>query len=182
VTWTIQYLDARLPVANVAARVLIHVLGIYGDRVQLITEKRHPLSVCGNGLREKNMTNVLKSPNNSNRRTCWNLARADAKWKQGRVQPVRLTGAVSVLFGSQVSWRGHYCKRDEHTSQRFCDKTTGRQNGLMSQTLFSELNKIMVIKVTFVGFRRGISPSWIRPRVEGTKWPPVPLTQLHKSS
>jgi len=28
----------------------------------------------------------------------------------GRIQPVKLGGAVSVIFGSQVSLRVHYCK------------------------------------------------------------------------
>jgi len=32
---------------------------------------------------------------------------------QGRIQPVSLRGAISVIFGSQVSLRVYYCKRDE---------------------------------------------------------------------
>jgi len=34
-------------------------------------------------------------------------------YEQGQIQPVRLWGAIAVIFGSQVSIRVHYCKRDE---------------------------------------------------------------------
>ena len=34
----------------------------------------------------------------------------------------------------------------------------GRKNGLISRILFSEMYKIMVNKVTFVGFRGAIAP------------------------
>ena len=33
--------------------------------------------------------------------------------KQGRIQPVSLGRAISMIFGSQVSLQVHYCKRDE---------------------------------------------------------------------
>jgi len=32
---------------------------------------------------------------------------------QGRIQPGSLGGTISVIFGSQISLRVHYCKRDE---------------------------------------------------------------------
>jgi len=44
--------------------------------------------------------------------------------------------------------------------------SSGRQNGFISRMLFFELCKIMVNKVTFVGFRGSIIPiasSWIHP-------------------
>jgi len=31
-------------------------------------------------------------------------------WVQGRIQPVRVGGAISVIFGGQASLRVHYCK------------------------------------------------------------------------
>jgi len=44
---------------------------------------------------------------------------------QGRIQPVSLGGAISVIFGSQVLLRVHHCKTDEvqYTSQYYCDTT-----------------------------------------------------------
>jgi len=40
----------------------------------------------------------------------------------GQIQPIRLRGAISVIFVSQVSLRVHYFKM-KYTSQHFCDKT-----------------------------------------------------------
>ena len=62
-----------------------------------------------------------------------------------------LRGAISVIFGSQVLLRFHYCRRDAVYFTTLLWKTNGRQNGFIS--LFSELYKVMVNKVTFVGFR-----------------------------
>jgi len=59
-------------------------------------------------------------------------------------------GAISVIFGSQVSLRVLYCKRDDVYFAT-------RQNGLTSRLPFSELYKIMMNEVAFVGFR-GRSP------------------------
>jgi len=35
------------------------------------------------------------------------------RFVQGRIQPVRLGGAISAIFGSEVSLRVHYCRKDE---------------------------------------------------------------------
>jgi len=56
-------------------------------------------------------------------------------------------------FGRQVSLRVHYCKRDEVYFTTLLRQNNGRQNGLISRMLFSELFKLMVNKVTFIGFR-----------------------------
>ena len=58
-------------------------------------------------------------------------------------------------FGRQVSLRVHYCKRDEVYFTTLLRQNNGRQNGLISRMLFSELFKLMVNKVTFIGFRGG---------------------------
>ena len=75
-------------------------------------------------------------------------------------------GAISVIFGSQVSLRIHFCKRDGVYLTTLLWQNSLRQNGLISRMLFSELHKIIVKKVTFVGFRGAIAPiasPWIRP-------------------
>ena len=82
---------------------------------------------------------------------------------QWRIQPVRLGGTISVIFGSQVSLRVHYCTRDEVYFTTLLWENSGRKNGLTSPMLFSELYKIVVNKVTFAGFRGERSPPWIRP-------------------
>jgi len=48
-------------------------------------------------------------------------------------------GAISVIFGSQVLLRVHCCKTDEvyFTAQLW--QNNGRQSGLVSRVLFSEL-------------------------------------------
>jgi len=62
-------------------------------------------------------------------------------------------GAISEIFGSQVSLRVLYCKKDDVYFTNLLRQNNGRQNGLTSQMLFSYLYKIIVNKVTFVGFR-----------------------------
>ena len=51
-------------------------------------------------------------------------------------------GAISVIFGSQVSLRVHYCERDEvaNTSTLLWENN-GRQNGLIWRMLFSKFSK-----------------------------------------
>jgi len=51
-----------------------------------------------------------------------------------------------------------FVRETKYTSQHCCDKTIDGKIGLISRTLFSELYKIMVKKVTFVGFRGAIAP------------------------
>ena len=76
-------------------------------------------------------------------------------------------GAISGIFASQVSVCVHYCKKDEVYFTTLLWRNNGQQNDLISRMLFSELYKIMVKKVTFIGFRAGRSPQspppWIRP-------------------
>jgi len=46
----------------------------------------------------------------------WRIERKSNKMgrsKAGWIQPIRLEGVISVLCGSQISLRVHYCKRDE---------------------------------------------------------------------
>jgi len=74
-------------------------------------------------------------------------------------QPVILGGAISATFGIQVSLCAHDCKRDEVYFTTVLRQSSGRQNGLISRMLFSELYKIMVKKVAFVGFRGGDRPN-----------------------
>ena len=86
-----------------------------------------------------------------------------APWLQGPWGPcltglianMALGGEISVIFGGQVSSCVHYCKRDEVYFTTLLWQNSGRQNGLISRKLFTELHKITVKKVTFVGFRRG---------------------------
>jgi len=49
----------------------------------------------------------------------------------------------------------------KYTSQHRCDKTKDDKSLMLR--LFSKLYKIIAKKVTFVGFRRGRPPPWIRP-------------------
>ena len=83
----------------------------------------------------------------------------------------KISGAISVIFGNQVSLRVHYCKRDEVHFTTLLWQNNGWQNCLKPRTLFSEFYKIVVNKVNFVGFRWGgaigaIAPTWIRPWVK----------------
>jgi len=73
---------------------------------------------------------------------------------QEQIQPaVRLgVGAISIIFGSKVSLRVHYCKRDEDNFSTLLWQNSGRQNGLISRMLFYELYKVMLNKATFAGF------------------------------
>ena len=73
-------------------------------------------------------------------------------------------GTISVIFSSQVSLRVYFVRGLKYTSQHRCDNKIGRQNGLIWRMLFSELYKIVVKKVTFVGFKedRPNRPHWIR--------------------
>jgi len=72
--------------------------------------------------------------------------------KRGRIQPVSVGGAISAILGSQDSFRVHYCKKDEVYFTALLWQSNGQQNALISQILFSELQKIMVKRATFVGF------------------------------
>jgi len=72
---------------------------------------------------------------------------------QVRIKSVNLGGAISVVFGSQVSLRLHYYEKDEVCFTTLLWQTNGRQNGLISRMLFSELYKNLMKKVIFVGFR-----------------------------
>jgi len=74
---------------------------------------------------------------------------------QGQIQPVMLREEIPVIFGSQVSLRVRYCERDKVYFTTLLSLNNGKQNDLISRTLFSELWKIMVNKVTFVDFRGG---------------------------
>jgi len=84
---------------------------------------------------------------------------------QVRFQAIRLRGAISVIFGAQVSLPIHYWERDEVYLTTLLWQNNARKNGLIYRMLFSELYKIMVKKVTFAGFREGDRPNrpWIRP-------------------
>ena len=66
---------------------------------------------------------------------------------QGWIQPACLGGAVSVIFGDHVSLRVHYYKRGEVYFTTLLWQNNKLQNRLISQMLFSELYKIMVIKL-----------------------------------
>jgi len=75
---------------------------------------------------------------------------------QGRIQPVRLGRVISDLT---LTVKSHYrlttVSQTKYTSQQ----NNGRQNGLISRMLFSEMQKNMVKKVTFLGFSWGDRPS-----------------------
>jgi len=81
--------------------------------------------------------------------------------KQGRIQPVRFGGR----FQEYLVVKSHYsftAVRDMKFTSQYCNaKTTDGK--IVSRMLFSEFYKIMVNKVTFVGFRLGDRPLWIRP-------------------
>ena len=71
----------------------------------------------------------------------------------------KVRGAISVIFGGQISYRLCYCKKDEVCFTTLEWQSNGRQYGLVSRMLLSELYKIVVNKVTFVGFRGADRPS-----------------------
>jgi len=77
---------------------------------------------------------------------------------QEQIRPVRLGGAISVIFGRRVWSRVYYCKRDEVYFTILQWQNNGLQDGLISRMLFCKLYKIMVKKVSFVGFRMGNRP------------------------
>jgi len=89
---------------------------------------------------------------------------------QGRIQPVSLGGAISVIFGSQVSLRVHSVKEMKYTSQHCCDKTVDGKMALYRECCFLNCSKIIVKKVTFVGFRRVIAPIAPRGSAPGLTW------------
>ena len=61
---------------------------------------------------------------------------------QGLIQPVSLGGAISVIFGIQVSSRVHYCIREmKYTSQHCCDKTMDGQMALYRECCFPNCTK-----------------------------------------
>jgi len=65
-----------------------------------------------------------------------------------RADPARkFRGEFSVVFGCQVSLRVHFCKKHEVYFTALLWQNNGRQNGLISRVLFSELYKIMVKKL-----------------------------------
>jgi len=83
------------------------------------------------------------------------------------VQPVRLWGGrISAIFGNQVSLRDHYHERVEVYFTTLQWQNNGRQNGLISRMLFSELHKVIGNEVTFVSLKGGDRPNrppWILP-------------------
>jgi len=62
---------------------------------------------------------------------------------QGWIQPVILGWAVSAIFGSRVSLRVHYWKRDEvaYTSQHCYDKTLDGKTALYRECCFPNCTK-----------------------------------------
>ena len=91
---------------------------------------------------------------------------------QRRIQPVRLGRAISVTFVRLSSpLRVRYCKRDEVYFTTLQWQNNGRQNGLISWMLFSELYKIMVKKAALAGFRGGRSPPLDPPLSCCDSWP-----------
>jgi len=63
--------------------------------------------------------------------------------KQGRIQPVSVGGkAISVIFGSQVSLRIHYCKTDEvYFTVHCCDKALDSKIALSRKHCFPNCKK-----------------------------------------
>ena len=94
--------------------------------------------------------------------------------QQGRIHPVSLRGGgdFSNIWQSSLI-TGSLHKRDEVYVTTLLWQNNGRQNGLISRLLFSELYKIMVKRVTFVGFRGGDPPN--RP-------PPLDPPLIHDAS
>jgi len=78
---------------------------------------------------------------------------------QGRIQPVTLGGRIQSYPVVMSHYEFTTVRGTKYTSQHCCNN--GRQNGLISWMLFSELYKIMVNKVTFEGFGGIVSP-WTR--------------------
>jgi len=79
----------------------------------------------------------------------WESSTAIHSMYKWRIQPEKQEGgAISVIFGSQISLRVHYCKRDEVYVTILLRQNNGREDGSISRMLFSEFFKIMVNKVT----------------------------------
>jgi len=55
-------------------------------------------------------------------------------------------GAISVIFGSQVSLRFDYCKRMKYTSQHCCAKTMDDKMALYCECCFPNCTKSLWIK------------------------------------
>jgi len=49
---------------------------------------------------------------------------------QGRIQPVRLEGAISVIFGSQSDYGLDTVREMKHISPHCCDKTMDNEMAL----------------------------------------------------
>jgi len=86
---------------------------------------------------------------------------------QERMQPIRLGGG-SVILGTVVKSHKGFSTATEmvYTSQHCCDKTMDGQMAFYRECCFPnctklwwiKLHKVMVNKVTFVGFRGEITP------------------------
>ena len=61
---------------------------------------------------------------------CFNLAQMKAEANPAS----KVKGAISVTFGSQVSLRVHYCKRDEVYFTTLLWQNNGSQNGLIIES------------------------------------------------
>jgi len=59
----------------------------------------------------------------------------------------KVRGAISVIFGSQVSARFHYCKRDEYTYQHCCEKTIYDKFALRRECYFPNCTKSWWLKL-----------------------------------
>ena len=88
------------------------------------------------------------------------MVRSPCNVNQGRIQPVRLGGGGRFQWYLVVKTHTSFAtvREIKYTSQHCCDKTMDDKNSLISRMFFSELYKIMVNKVTFVGFRGAIAP------------------------
>ena len=86
---------------------------------------------------------------------CWDMEAVQMlRTGQGRIQPGKL--------GGKKLGKSHYgftnCNRDKVCITTLLWQNNGRQNGLISRMLSSQLYKIMVNKVTLVNFRGAIAP------------------------
>ena len=81
------------------------------------------------------LTNLPPTVRRKKRRFSENpvLACRPIRSMRGRIQPARLGGAISVIFGSQVWLRVHYYKRDEVYCTTLLWQHNGRQNGPKSR-------------------------------------------------
>ena len=90
------------------------------------------------------------------------MAHLDPLLYQTPVLDVSFTN-LKAFFGSEVSLRVHYCKRDEVYFTTLLWQNNVWKNGFISCMLFSYVYKIMVKKVTFVGFMGERSPQSLHP-------------------